>query len=325
MFLLARIGLFAYLCTQKLNRMEQQHIDTLKEIIEQAAGRKIKTPRDFDFLADCIFEKVHEHISPTTLKRMWGYINDAGAAPRKSTLDILARFVDYPDWAAFCDASPSTLFLNPSTEQGASPTPSLPPPSAAPSTLNRAKRSPLLITASVLILLIVIVFLGKALGIGGFTKEKPILRQGQTFATYDDYLSIFGLKSDPDHDFFIRLPDYEYTVLWAPRYKHPNWHNEGDSAALMPTITEYYHPANYPTDSASLAELARINKERYINAIRIDEVRLIFMKNLVDTNFVFLGVYRLSTTLSDSSRVVWRRVRTDFDPNHLEVLKTYRY
>jgi hypothetical protein len=48
------------------------------------------------------------------------------------------------------------------------------------------------------------------------------------------------------------------------------------------------------------------------------------MKNYVDTSFVFLGVYRVSTTLSDSARVVWRRVVKDVDLNHLEVLKGYR-
>ena len=316
--------------------MEQQIIETLKQAIEQAVGRKIKTPKDFDFLTDCIFNKVHERISPTTLKRLWGYLTDAGSAPRKSTLDILSRFLDYPDWAAFCASH--------STSEAASPSSPTPPQDLGSSTPGEPlteqtdspssnQRTPFhhgkgwrwVVPLLILFLVGLCLIFSKSLGIGGFSEDKPILRQGQTFATYDDYLSIFGLKSDADHNFFIRLPDYEYTVLWAPRYKHPNWHNEGDSAALMPTITEYYHPADYPTDSASLAELAKINKERYINAIRIDEVRLIFMKNLVDTNFVFLGVYRLSTSLSDSSHVVWRRVRTDFDPNHLEVLKTYRY
>ena len=299
--------------------MEQQIIETLKQAIEQAVGRKIKTPKDFDFLTDCIFNKVHERISPTTLKRLWGYLTDAGTAPRKSTLDILSRFLDYPDWSAFCASLSQSEAASPSTEQTVSSS------SNQGSHFHHGKGLRWVIPLLILFLVGLCLIFSKSLGIGGFTKEKPILRQGQTFATYDDYLSIFGLKSDADHDFFIRLPDYEYTVLWAPRYKHPSWHNEGDSAALMPTITEYYHPADYPTDSASLAELAKINKERYINAIRIDEVRLIFMKNLVDTNFVFLGVYRLSTTLSDSAHVVWRRVRTDFDPNHLEVLKTYRY
>ncbi|MBR5036428.1 MAG: hypothetical protein IKX69_04500 [Prevotella sp.] len=284
----------------------------LRKEVERVLGRTLKTPKDFNALSQSVFEKTHEQVSASTLKRFWGYQHDAGNEPRKSTLDILARFVDYPDFAAFCDNRPKlpsdTPFQSGETKgQG-----------------KKLKRIGVGLLALLALIAIAFHFLPSLQG-GAGSRLVPTLHQGQKFASYDDYLFLFGLKSDVDHDFFIRLPGYEFAVLWAPRYQHPDYHNEGDSAQMMPTVTEYYHPADYPTDTTSMAELAKVNKERYITAIRNDEIRLIFMKNFIDTSFVFLGVYRVSTTLSDSSRVVWRRVTTDFDPNHPEILKSYRY
>ncbi|MBR4387886.1 MAG: hypothetical protein IKT00_01755, partial [Prevotella sp.] len=300
-------------CLMMMEAQESATIQLRKEV-ERVLGRTLKTPKDFNALSQSVFEKTHEQVSASTLKRFWGYQHDAGNEPRKSTLDILARFVDYPDFTTFCDNLP---------KEYSAP---LPAEKSAGKGMKLKK-----VGMGLLILLALVIFItfafpslrGKGWGRG--SEPIPVLHQGQTFATYDDYLSLFGLKSDVDHDFFIRLPGYEFTVLWAPRYQHPDYHNEGDSSQMMPTVTEYYHPADYPTDTASMAELAKVNKERYITAIRNDEIRLIFMKNLVDTSFVFLGVYRVSSTLSDTARVVWRRVTTDFDPNHLEVLKSYRY
>jgi len=82
--------------------------DLLRSTIEDAVGRKLRTPKDFGFLADLIFEKLHEHISPTTIKRFWGYLHDASSTPRQSTLDLLAQFIDYPSFAAFAEANTAT-------------------------------------------------------------------------------------------------------------------------------------------------------------------------------------------------------------------------
>lgn len=47
------------------------------------------------------------------------------------------------------------------------------------------------------------------------------------------------------------------------------------------------------------------------------------MKNLVDSGYVFLGVYRLSKTESDSTHTTWERVQDDLFLNDLSVLKKY--
>jgi hypothetical protein len=92
----------------------------------------------------------------------------------------------------------------------------------------------------------------------------------------------------------------------------------------MPTITEYYHPEDWPTDSASMAQLAAMHKQGFLTAIKENQVRLCFMKNLVDSNFVFLGVYRISLTLSDTTKVVWARAHDECDLDNISFLNNYR-
>lgn len=90
-----------------------QQINHLKAVAEKTVGRKMHTPRDFDFLAIRIFDSTHTYISPTTLKRLWGYLsNDNSYQPRKSTLDLLATYVGYKDFDTFCLTSSSNSEVN---------------------------------------------------------------------------------------------------------------------------------------------------------------------------------------------------------------------
>lgn len=68
--------------------------------IEHNVSRRIRTPYDFEFLAGAIWERLHENISPTTLKRLWGYIDGADTA-RRTTLCLLAQFLGYADWEQY--------------------------------------------------------------------------------------------------------------------------------------------------------------------------------------------------------------------------------
>ena len=81
-------------------RKEPEIIELIKEV-ESAVGHKVSTPTDFNHLSDCIFEKTKETLSPTTLKRIWGYI-DGYESVRYNTLSVLARYIDYKDWDDFC-------------------------------------------------------------------------------------------------------------------------------------------------------------------------------------------------------------------------------
>ena len=47
---------------------------------------------DFVSLSQQIFVRLHESISDSTLKRLWGYVDPQNFKPRTNTLNILAVF-----------------------------------------------------------------------------------------------------------------------------------------------------------------------------------------------------------------------------------------
>lgn len=76
----------------------------LRKKIEEMLGSEQKTPKDFDFLAASIFLRTKQKLSPTTLKRFWGYIEkDSDSRIRTSTLDILSQYAGYTSWDSFCN------------------------------------------------------------------------------------------------------------------------------------------------------------------------------------------------------------------------------
>ena len=75
-----------------------QNIALLRHCVEESANHRIKTSTDFTFLARVIQERLGETVATSTLKRLWGYV-DGYASTRESTLNILARFIGYPDWS----------------------------------------------------------------------------------------------------------------------------------------------------------------------------------------------------------------------------------
>lgn len=77
-------------------------LEKLKAKLEKTIGREMKTPRDFDFIAARIYALTQAHISSTTLKRMWGYLEkEQNHKPQPFTLNILARTAGYKDWESF--------------------------------------------------------------------------------------------------------------------------------------------------------------------------------------------------------------------------------
>ena len=68
----------------------------LRHEVERKWGRRLSTTADFTALA----EQMDERVSPSTLKRFWGYVGDR-PEPRTSTLDFLARYAGFLDFQAF--------------------------------------------------------------------------------------------------------------------------------------------------------------------------------------------------------------------------------
>ena len=80
------------------------HIQKLKECIEVSLNKRLVTPKDFNFLSENIFLRLNVMLSPTTIKRIWGYLNEENH-PRESTLSILSQFIGYRDWDSFKKSS----------------------------------------------------------------------------------------------------------------------------------------------------------------------------------------------------------------------------
>ena len=84
---------------------EQLEFGFLKRAVEIKFDRRLSTTSDFTALS----EEMEERISPSTLKRLWGYVGMV-VTPRRSTLDALSQFVGYKDYRAFCSSLRESSF-----------------------------------------------------------------------------------------------------------------------------------------------------------------------------------------------------------------------
>ena len=88
------------------NQVEMDSIyKVLQDKVEIVAGRKMITPRDFDYLSARIFDKTKTYLSPITLKRFWGYLGEEQRKkPYRNTLNTLAIYAGYTNIEAFTDS-----------------------------------------------------------------------------------------------------------------------------------------------------------------------------------------------------------------------------
>lgn len=297
-------------------------IERLKKVIEAKVGRKIQTPKDFDYLAACIEEELHDPISVSTLKRLWGYIQSF-SSPRFSTLNALAQFVGSESWEAFCrlceteDETPSAPSVHDETSSG-----------------NKKRSKTWIVPFYLIALLICGFFIWRHVRpqqgneSDAAAGQQSVLRSGQVFSSTSDYLNLFGITST-SHPWSQPLPHHDGIIIWGPKYHHPEWHNEGTVDSLMPFITEYWTPADSDNIPAEIA-VAR-NKDNYLRATTFNELRITFMKGIVrddeteDSTYTFLGIYRLNLEKSDSSRLVWQRIAEECDLSNLDDLEQLRY
>ena len=306
-----------------MNQEQQEKaLAKLRELIEAVVERKMKTPKDFEFLSECIFEKFHERISPTTLKRLWGYLSET-TTPRKSTLDILSMFVGYDNWKKFTEFTEGTedTEKEPIEEQPTEKEPVEEKPTEKEEGKNRKKQLTPAILYTIIALLLTGIISGVYYQVFSKSSDKSsayTLKIGDTFSSPHEYLKLFGIHATEKLWGQI-LPRHPNISVWGPNYQHTEWHNEGDKSKMMPTITEYWKPEGVDSD-----QIVQRNIDHFNHNSRLNEIRITFMKNLVDTNYVYLGVYRMSMELSDSSKVVWERVAEECDLNKLDYLELLR-
>ena len=77
----------------------------LKQEVERTLGHSLTVAHDFEQLSHLLLTHTRERLSPTTLKRFWGYLKNEEVQTRSHTLDVLARFVGYKNYSDFCTQS----------------------------------------------------------------------------------------------------------------------------------------------------------------------------------------------------------------------------
>ena len=153
------------------------------------------------------------------------------------------------------------------------------------------------------------------------TQNGYMLRLGQSFASTDDYLRLFGVTESPT-PWSVALPHHQGIIIWGPEYNHPEWHNEGNTDSLCPTILEYWQPIDTTTNTAEAVKMR--NADNYLRVTSFKELRVTFMKNVQDSTYTFIGVYRLDPQHSDSTRLMWQRVLDYCDLHQLDYLEQLR-
>lgn len=78
------------------------NIALLRLKIESTFGKAPKVHNDFVVLAEKIESKLREHISETTLERIWRYSNRGYGNVSFHILDLLSRYLEFESWKQFC-------------------------------------------------------------------------------------------------------------------------------------------------------------------------------------------------------------------------------
>lgn len=92
-------------------KIYKPEIAELLLLVEKEHGHALHTTNDFDTFSACLKQQFGEVISTSTLKRLWGYVNDLHA-PRLKTLDLLSRYLGHADFQSFSDWLKSTPLYN---------------------------------------------------------------------------------------------------------------------------------------------------------------------------------------------------------------------
>ena len=77
-------------------------ITLLKQAVEKIIDFPLSTHGDFLRLSACIEFTLREHMSESTLERLWGYSTRHYDTVSVRTLNVLARFIGCTSWEDFC-------------------------------------------------------------------------------------------------------------------------------------------------------------------------------------------------------------------------------
>ena len=77
-------------------------ITVLRSCVEEKYGKPLETHNGFISLVGAIEAELREHVSESTLERMWGYSTRGADALSLRTLNVLSRYVGASSWKGFC-------------------------------------------------------------------------------------------------------------------------------------------------------------------------------------------------------------------------------
>ena len=292
-------------------------LQLLREAVEQKAGRKMATPKDFNFLSEHIFEEIHTRISPSTLKRIWGYLQNDNT-PRSTSLNILANYVGYDNWDRFLASAEKEYGILPE-EQPSDRQPDT-PIKEQDFKERKSKLKSIFLSAAALLIAAVLFTAMWHFFKSTDTSQQQTLHKGQhSYATMDDCLKLFGIITDKKKH-YQPIPHLNNIYVWCPTYQQPVWQNDGDSIQLLPTITERWTPD--PELGIPQVQVNLYRSRAYVKALANRELRLTFMRGVIDSTFTFLGVYRLSPRSNEDS-IVWERIADECDLNNLGLLEQF--
>ena len=80
--------------------MTTPEIEELKVLIEKKYGKSLCTTTDFEEFSIYLKQKMDKRISASTLKRLYGYVND-DHKPRMVTLDMLTQYIGHKSFKDF--------------------------------------------------------------------------------------------------------------------------------------------------------------------------------------------------------------------------------
>lgn len=76
--------------------------DFLRDDVSRKYGGRLVTSTDFQNLSQAIRVSKAGYVSPSTLKRFWGYVRDNYSRRRVATLDVLAAYIGYDSFDDYC-------------------------------------------------------------------------------------------------------------------------------------------------------------------------------------------------------------------------------
>lgn len=106
---IATSNIIIYFCPAMNIKTDTSQIILLKQAVERTIDFPLSTHGDFLRLSAGIEITLREHMSESTLERLWGYSTRHYDTVSVRTLNVLARFVGYHSWVDFCTTSEKTV------------------------------------------------------------------------------------------------------------------------------------------------------------------------------------------------------------------------